>query len=791
MNLELDLSSSRAKKARLAQRIGKTGYTGLLLLTLCFGIVAAYGFVSISSRLGYAATALGLLVFMPALWYRLDLSKLVPITPAKRLDDIIDQVILAKLKNPITPQTVWSSVIDDGPALFFCNHLFISHDMVAQGLSPEQGDMSVVWQQAAALYQQFPARTIHSGTLAAALILSSPIVLEYLKSHKISQQDVLEVYSWLAREIAYSEQPKPYFGGVGRDWTAGFAVNLERFGQNMSQYIERGGGYAHFLAHNDVLDGVIHTLAQGNGVALIGPAGTGKTSLVYGLAERLLEGKDTALEYYQIVSLNASLILSEGAGKLENLMLTLLGESVHAGNVILFLDEAQLFFGHGVGAFDLSQLLLPIMQNHRLKIILAIAPNDWQVFRASSESLAGYFTQIIVDEPSAANTLKILEDTAFNFELKHKLIITYEAVREAYRLGNRYLQDSANPGKSINLLEQSIPYAVHKVLTAETIQSAIEKMHGVKVSSAQAPEAEVLLHMEDKIHERMVNQKRAVSVVAAALRRGRAGVSNPKRPIGSFLFLGPTGVGKTELARSLAAVYFGNERQMIRLDMSEYQQPEDVSRILSTSQSGEKNLLTSIREQPFTVVLLDELEKAHPNILNLLLQMLDEGQLTDSNGHAASFRSAIIIATSNAGSNDIAAQVKLTGTVANFERPLIDKLIKAGQFKAELINRFDEVVLFRPLNQQELGQVARLMLNDINKTLSGQDVSVQLTDAALEQVVKAGYDPDFGARAMQRMIQKTVEDAVAVKILSGQVAPGSTVTLDVGDLTSVSADSED
>jgi ATP-dependent Clp protease ATP-binding subunit ClpA len=350
-------------------------------------------------------------------------------------------------------------------------------------------------------------------------------------------------------------------------------------------------------------------------------------------------------------------------------------------------------------------------------------------------------------------------------------------------LSNQYMQDLSQPGKAISLLQQAVPYAAPKLMTAESVQMAVEKTKGVKVAKAEAPEADILLHLEDKIHERMINQARAVKVVSSALRRGRAGVADPKRPIGSFLFLGPTGVGKTELARSLAATYFNDEHRMIRLDMSEFQQESDVSRLLATGGSTSKSLILQIREQPFSVVLLDEVEKAHPNILNLLLQILDEGQLTDEKGKASSFKNAIIIATSNAGSAEITQRVGNGDKLESFERPLIEKLINGGQFKAELINRFDEIVLFRPLTKEELAQVAGIMLNEVNKTLSNQNIVVKLTDAALVKVVEAGYDPEFGARPMRRALQKMVEDSVAKKVLNGEAKPGSEITLDVGDLS--------
>jgi ATP-dependent Clp protease ATP-binding subunit ClpA len=222
---------------------------------------------------------------------------------------------------------------------------------------------------------------------------------------------------------------------------------------------------------------------------------------------------------------------------------------------------------------------------------------------------------------------------------------------------------------------------------------------------------------------------------------------------------------------------------MIRLDMSEYQQESDVGRLIKTGGSNTKSLILQIREQPFSVVLLDEVEKAHENILNLLLQMLDEGQLTDEKGHAALFSNAIIIATSNAGSAEITERVGKGDLLESFERLLIEKLIKEGQFRAELINRFDETVLFRPLKKEELAQVASLMLGEVNQTLSNQNISVSLTDAALAKVVEAGYDPEFGARPMRRALQKMVEDAVAKKVLSKQTKPGETITLDVADLS--------
>ena len=311
-----------------------------------------------------------------------------------------------------------------------------------------------------------------------------------------------------------------------------------------------------------------------------------------------------------------------------------------------------------------------------------------------------------------------------------------------------------------------------------SVQQAIEKTLDVKVSVASSTEdREKLLNMEELIHKRMVNQTRAVSVVSDALRRARAGVRNENRPIGTFLFLGPTGVGKTELSKALADVYFGGEERMIRIDLNEFVRAEDVSRLIRDGAQDPTSLTAQAMKQPFSVVLLDEIEKAAPEVLATLLQLLDEGILRDEKNREVSFRDAIVIATSNAGADRIREYIERGMEVAKFEDAFIDELISSNQFRPEFLNRFDEIVVFRPFTKPELVQVCDLILASVNKTLAVQKVSVEVEPAAKQLLVEQGYDPRLGARPMRRVVQKAVENTVAKQMLSGSVASGDTITI--------------
>ena len=334
------------------------------------------------------------------------------------------------------------------------------------------------------------------------------------------------------------------------------------------------------------------------------------------------------------------------------------------------------------------------------------------------------------------------------------------------------------PGRAVKLLEMASGFAKNGVVNTISVEEAIEQTMNVKISTASTnDEREKLLNLENIIHQRMIDQEQAVSAVANALRRARAGVRNQNRPIGTFLFLGPTGVGKTELAKALAEVYFNGEDNLIRLDLNEYVNIDDVNRLIADAADDPRSLTAQVMKKPFSVVLIDEIEKAHPNVLTALLQVLDEGILRDIKNREVSFRDTIIIATSNAGADKIREIVERGYDISKYEDSIVNNLISTNQFRPEFLNRFDEITIFKPLSESDLLQIVDLMIAGVNKTLASQKIKVSIMDDAKRILVSAGYDPRLGARPMRRIIQKVVENTVAKKMLSGEAAAGSEIII--------------
>ncbi len=400
-------------------------------------------------------------------------------------------------------------------------------------------------------------------------------------------------------------------------------------------------------------------------------------------------------------------------------------------------------------------------------------------------SLGETMTSVGIDEPSTNQAIQILESKASALESRYGVFLTYSALAKAVELSEKFLRSTASPLRDINLLQKAVIITSKAasqnpdrlICGGEEVALAVEELTGIPANKISEDEGQKLLNLESAIHERMVGQVEAVKAVAAALRRSRVNLKDSKRPIASFLFLGPTGVGKTELAKTVAEVYFGNEDYMVRLDMSEYQEADSVNKIIGDADGALGYLTEAVRKKPFTLILLDEIEKAHPDILNLFLQMLDDGRLTDGLGRTINFSQSIIIATSNIGS--LAIQQGITNGVPmlTIKQDLIDNQLNQ-YMRPELINRFDGIIVFTPLNQEEIVSITTLMLKKIKKGLSAQGLSFKADKEGVVVLAKAGYDARFGARPLRRLLQERVEDEIANLLLAGRLKRRDTVYID-------------
>ena len=525
-------------------------------------------------------------------------------------------------------------------------------------------------------------------------------------------------------------------------------------------------------------------------MTLVGSRGVGKSTIVRMFAQQLMDGRSRLpahLQYHQVISLDAAAIISvaPNRGELEALVNQVLVEAYSAKNIIVLLENAELFFEEGAGSVDIATILLPILEAGRLRMILTMDEQRLLQIAQSRPGIIAALNRITVPATDKHQTMRILEDQLLLHEYRRGVRYTYQALQEVYRLSQRYVQNSSMPGQALQLLESAASFPEQGLVTRGSVQQAIEQTLGVKVGDAQRTnERQKLLDLESLLHQRMVGQDRAVSVVSDALRRAQAGVRNENRPIGTFLFLGPTGVGKTELSKALAETYFSGEQHMVRIDLNEYVQEADVSRLIADAAHDPGSLAAQISKQPFSVVLLDEVEKAHPLVLTTLLQVLDEGILRDINNAAVSFRDAIIIATSNAGADYIRERAAQAGNISQFEEQLVNQLITTGQFKPEFLNRFDEIVLFEPLQKDDLLQIIDLIIAGVNRTLASQKVAIDVEKAAKQLLVDAGYDPQLGARPMRRIVQRAVENLVARKMLAGELTAGQTLHITKDDVAS-------
>ena len=592
-------------------------------------------------------------------------------------------------------------------------------------------------------------------------------------------------------------------------FTYGKKSALEEYGIDLTEQARKGELDPIFGRDREV-ERVVHILLRRtkNNPVIIGEAGVGKTAIVEGLAQELVSGKAPKdLEKKKIIQLDLSSMVAGAShrGEFEERLRNVIKETQVAGNVILFIDEIHTLIGAGdtEGALDASNIIKPFLARGKLQLIGTTTTMEYRKHFEKDKAFERRFQPVIVEEPSEEAAIGMLNVLKPKYENFHKVVITPEAIESSVKLSKRYIGERYLPDKAVDLLdeagaevrlEQNEGKRQEASVKEEDIQKIVSSWTGIPITKLTENESEKLLHLEDFIHKRLIGQEVAVSTVAQAVRRGRIGLSNANRPIASFIFLGPTGVGKTELAKTLASILFGKEEAMVRLDMSEYMEKHEVAKLIGAppgyvgyEEGGQ--LTEAVRIKPYSIVLLDEIEKAHPDVFNILLQLLEDGRLTDNKGNTISFKNTIVIATSNIGSTLIQQQLsqnladeQKTGTQnEELEKKKFDELSKilVGElrrfFKPELLNRFDGVIIFEPLAQRDMMAVAKLGIEATKKLLLAQEIGLEITEEGLAELAKEGYDPQYGARPLRRLIQTGIENPIAVLIINKTFIKGDKI----------------
>jgi len=636
-------------------------------------------------------------------------------------------------------------------------------------------------------------------------------------------------------------------GGEARE-PASSTPTLDEYSRDLTQ-MAREGKLDPVIGRAEEVESTIEILSRRtkNNPVLIGDPGVGKTAIVEGIAQRVVNDEvPETLSDKRVVQLDLSGIVAgtQYRGQFEERLKKVIDEvRENSDELILFIDELHTVVGAGAaeGAMNASNMLKPALSRGELHVVGATTIDEYRKNIEKDAAFERRFQPVLVSEPTVEDTIDILQGLKDRYEAHHRVKIREEAIIAAAELSDRYITGRFLPDKAIDLMDQAgarvrlraktkpqdtkaledelrrvqrekdeavanedfekAPGLRDRVealrsqleearggrrpvaeVTAEDIAEVVSRATGIPVSQLTEEERERLMRLEEQLHERVVGQEEAVEAVAEAVRRARAGLSDPDRPIGSFLFLGPTGVGKTELARTLAEALFGDEAAMVRIDMSEFQERHTVSRLVGAppgyvgyEEAGQ--LTEAVRRRPYSVLLLDEIEKAHADVFNILLQILDDGRLTDAQGRTVDFKQTVIIMTSNMGAERIQAHTRREETFEELKEDMLQ--VVRHHLRPEFVNRIDEIIVFRALAREQIVDIARLLLERTTRRLRAQDIEVEFTDEAVELIAEEGFDPEFGARPLRRTIQRRVDNELSRMVLSGSLEPGDRVVVSV------------
>ena len=598
---------------------------------------------------------------------------------------------------------------------------------------------------------------------------------------------------------------------------------LDRYGKNLTK-LAKENKIDPVIGRDKEIERVVQILSRRtkNNPVLVGDPGVGKTAIVEGLALKIFTNEvPEYLRNKTIYTLEIGMLLagSKYRGEFEGRLKKIIDEVLKNEDIILFIDEVHTIVGAGSTGesnIDASNILKPMLARGEIKIIGATTIDEYRKYIEKDQALERRFQQVIVDEPTKEDTIKILRGLKLKYETYHNVKILDEAIIEAVNLSDRYITDRFLPDKAIDLIDEAsskvklksskidtkytnklvfykgdyenkyIDNLVKNFVDKKDIAQVVEEWSKIPVTHILENEANKLLNLENILHKRVIGQEKAIKSVSKAIRRSKAGLRDPKKPIGSFLFLGPTGVGKTELSKAIAEVEFGDENKIIRFDMSEYMEKHTVSKLIGSPPGytgyEESGLLTEkVRRNPYSIILFDEIEKAHIDVFNIFLQILDDGRLTDSKGRVVDFKNTIIIMTSNIGAKksfdkekflgfETTQSEKVQNDYEKMKETMMNELKKS--FKPEFINRIDDIIVFHKLEKEHIAKIVKLMTNDLIKRLKDMDIELEISSDTIDLICEAGFSIEYGARPLKRAIQKELEDRLSEALLRGDICKG-------------------
>lgn len=637
-------------------------------------------------------------------------------------------------------------------------------------------------------------------TLCTSIMRQDPSFNDLLRTNGVTPETFRSTVTWIHDNLTTEKQAERWWSrgnlsktqGIGREWSYGGTFILDRYAKSLTTgavFTTLGGADKAFTKEKIAEIEVALARAKASNVLVIGETGTGTIDLLLEVDRRIQKGEALgAVSGGRMILLDTTRLFATHNDKtdLEVTLLNLFTEATNAGNVIIVIENISNFMreAEAMGIF-IPELLDPFLATSALHVIATDTPSAYHTFLEPLGAFTRRFAEVLIEAPSTESTIRVLQNIALATEARYGVLFTYPALAAVAIAAERHIVEGVMPDKAIELLIDVATRSTQSAISTideQYVYSIVSEKTGMPVGPIGEAERDTLLHLEDTLHARVIGQQPALDAIARTMRRARVGIESHDKPIGSFMFLGPTGVGKTETAKALAHVFFGSEGAMHRLDMSEFSGNDSLLRLL-----GDRNhsgfLPDLLRERPYAVLLLDEFEKAHRSVHDLFLQILDEGVFTDGRGGVVNARNTIIIATSNAGSALIIKTVSERKALATLHQEIINHIIETGVYRPELINRFDATIIFEPLTLEEQGQVAGLMLKGLYDRVKERGYTLTINQDLLTILVRKGYSPMFGARPMQRVLQDLVEEKVAEKIISGVVTRGDTISLTPADFT--------